>query len=279
MSIRTIGRSIWNNPGNRGRRIQKLFAAVAWQADKRLLNRRRSIRLANGIRFCAYPDCVISSALHYADWPEFNELQFCRRSLARGQVVIDVGANVGHFSLLLADVVGPENLICFEPSPVAWARLVENFRLNGWPTSRVYHSAVGSAQGVVDFPATDSPETTNSIAWNTKASVMTTVELITLDSIAEPLRRVSVGLLKIDVEGYETEVFEGSHHFLDAIRPRLILFESLGGRLDSKIKGILDRHDYEVFQLDSAGTPEVALLDAQNLFAVPQESASEFQLR
>jgi hypothetical protein len=108
---------------------------------------------------------------------------------------------------------------------------------------------------------------------------MTKVQLITLDSITEPLRRNAVGLLKIDVEGYEAEVFEGSHHFLDSIRPRLILFESLGGRLDSKIKAILDRHDYQVFQLDLAGRPEVALLDAQNLFAVPKEIASKFQLR
>src|SRR5213083_1969333 len=106
MSIRIIGRSVWNNPGNRDKRVGKLFAALHWQIYKRVIKRPKIITLANGARFRAYPDCVISSALHYADWPEYEELHFCRRHLRRGDVVIDVGANVGHFSLLLADICG-----------------------------------------------------------------------------------------------------------------------------------------------------------------------------
>src|SRR5690242_1881371 len=122
MSVKIIGRAVWCNPGNRHCRIRKLMAAVGWQLYKRTLRQPRIIRLANGVKFRAYPDCVISSALHYADWPEFAELQFCRSQLQRGDVVWDVGANVGHFSLLMADIVGPENLHGYEPTPVAWRR-------------------------------------------------------------------------------------------------------------------------------------------------------------
>ncbi len=67
MSIRIISRSVWNNPGNRDKRVRKLFAALRWQIYKRVVKRPKLITLANGARFRAYPDCVISSALQYAD--------------------------------------------------------------------------------------------------------------------------------------------------------------------------------------------------------------------
>src|SRR2546421_9815540 len=135
MSLRMIARSVWSNPGNRRKRFRKLLAAATWQYHKRVFRRPKTLVLANGTHFRAYPDCKISSALIYADWPEFYEIHFCRRHLELGDTVVDVGANVGHFSLLLADKVGPENLICFEPTPLTWQRLRENFELNGWPTS------------------------------------------------------------------------------------------------------------------------------------------------
>ncbi|MGH7194367.1 MAG: hypothetical protein ACREJM_12680, partial [Candidatus Saccharimonadales bacterium] len=116
MSIRQVTCSVWRNPGNRGQRIRRTFAALRWQLQKRIVRSPRTVRLANGVRFRAYPDCVVSSALIYSDWPEFHELRFLRKHLGADELVIDVGANVGHVSLLLADLVGPENVYAFEPT-------------------------------------------------------------------------------------------------------------------------------------------------------------------
>src|SRR5205823_15067838 len=117
MSFRLITKSIWANPGNRGKRLRKTLAALAWQCEKRTLKATRILTLPNNVRFKAYPDCVVSSALIYADWPEYHELMFLRRYLRASELVIDVGANVGHISLLLADVVGPRNVFALEPTP------------------------------------------------------------------------------------------------------------------------------------------------------------------
>src|ERR1700692_193356 len=103
MSLTLVLRSVWSNPGNRGRRWTRTLRAVEWQLAKRIRQKPRPITLANGARFLAYPDCVVSSSLIYADWPEHKELTFIRRYLNPGDVVIDVGANVGHMSLLLSD--------------------------------------------------------------------------------------------------------------------------------------------------------------------------------
>jgi protein-L-isoaspartate O-methyltransferase len=117
MSFKPITQSVWDNPGNRGKRIRKSLAAVGWQLQKRLLGTPRLLTLPNGVRFKAYPDCVVSSALVYSDWPEYHEMMFARSILRPGDVVLDVDANVGHIALLLADVVGPEKVFASSLRP------------------------------------------------------------------------------------------------------------------------------------------------------------------
>ena len=79
----------------------------------------------------AYPECVESSLAFYVRWPDRSEIEWLRTNLHRGEMVLDIGANIGVWSLLLADVVGLENILAMEPGRVACERLRENMRLNG----------------------------------------------------------------------------------------------------------------------------------------------------
>jgi FkbM family methyltransferase len=266
MGLASIVQFIWHNPGNRGMRLRKLACAVEWQVYKRVLRKPRIISLPNGVRFIAHPDCVISSALQYADWPEYAELQYCRRRLRSGDVLIDVGANVGHFSLLLGDLVGPRNLICYEPTPVSWRRLKANFQLNGWPTHRLHQAAVGGACGTVRFPDLNSPGTTNSPACSTAGRTVL-VKRTCLDALVDHLQGKVVGLLKIDVEGAEPEVFAGGRRFLRRHRPRLVLFENLYGSPDKDIVQLLSGLGYSLFQLECSGNACLTRWVPGNFFA------------
>jgi FkbM family methyltransferase len=267
MSLRIVLQSVLNNPGNSGQLGRKLCAAVGWQIVKRLSPRPRILTLANGTRFWAYPDCVVSSALHYSDWPEYHELQFCRRLVRPGQVVFDVGANVGHLSLLLADIIGPEQVVAFEPTPVTFRRLVENFRLNNWPISNLCHVAVGRTCGRIEMPDLAHPVTTNSPLVAAGAVRKVEVPLVSLNSLVSEYRGRDVGLLKVDVEGFEPEVFAGADEFLRVVAPRLVMFESLGGHPDPAVEQTLTAAGYRLFQLDAKGLPVLGGLRAQNLFA------------
>jgi FkbM family methyltransferase len=119
------------------------------------------------------------------------------RSPEQEDVIIDVGANVGHFSMLLADLVDPADIIAFEPVPVSFARLVANWRANEWSTDKLFQAAAGARSGVVRMPDTTSPLTT------------VHVPLTTLDAVRHLWRGRSMGLVKIDVEGYEPLVLPG----------------------------------------------------------------------
>jgi FkbM family methyltransferase len=274
MSVRLVFNSVWRNPGNRGRRLGRLGRAVRWQVRKRVARTAKVIQLANGMRFNAYPDCVVSSALVYSEWPEYWELRFVRQFLQPGEAIIDVGANVGHISLLLADIAGPENIFAFEPTPISFRRLVENWTLNGWDITRLFPCAVGGANGAVRMPDTARPETTNSISAASVAARSVAVRLASLDSFRPHWSGRRVGLLKIDVEGSEREVFAGAGALLREDRARLVMFESLGGALDEGIASLLAGARYSVFQLDDTGRPSFGQCNAQNLFAIPDEQRS-----
>lgn len=277
MSFRIIGRSIWRNPGNKGRRLRKVFAALSWQLYKRIVRRPKAMTLVNGTRFYAHSDCVVSSALHYADWPEYEELHFCRSRLRPEDIVLDVGANVGHLSLLLADVVKPENIYCFEPTPVTFRRLRDNWSLNGWGHEQLHHLALGAASGRMFIADEPHPITTNSVHTANGGPGDVTVEVRPLDAMCSLWRGRSVGLLKVDVEGFEKEVFAGSRAVLTELRPRLIMFESLEGKIEPAIAEILRATRYQVFELDGQGRPDFVHLQGQNLFAVPEELVAGLQ--
>lgn len=271
MSVRLIARSIWANPGNRGRRLRKTFAAVAWQIRKRTVRSTRLLRLANGLLFRAHPDCVVSSALIYADWPEYRELMFLRSSLSRGQVLLDVGANVGHISLLLADCVGPANIFAFEPAPTAFKRLTENWQLNGWDTQRIVQAAVGEDSGWVYVDDVPHPTTTNRVHATAPRDPSVRVPLVRLDDFRERIRHQRVGLLKIDVEGFEGRVFRGAQRLLREERPRIVMFESLEAQPAPAVEAALKEANYVIFQLDPSGRPDFSACSNQNLFAIPAE--------
>lgn len=275
MSLKIVTKSILGNPGNKGKRIRKLRSALRWQVHKRTRRTPRVLRLANGARFKAYPDCVVSSGLIYADWPEYHEFHFLRRHLQKGDVVIDAGANVGHVSLLLSDIArGSENMVAFEPSPLTFGRLSENWRLNGWTTDQLFQVALGASNGVVEIADVSTPDTTVSLQWSGRSENMVQVPLARLDDYRDCWKGKRVGLLKIDVEGYEAEVFAGSEKTLQEDQPRFVMFESLSGVLDERIAVLLAKCGYEVFELNAMGQPDFTRSNAQNIFAMPRENRS-----
>lgn len=274
MSVHLVAKSIWRNPGNKGRRVSRTLRAILWQLRKRTVRRPVVLRLKSGARFKAYPDCVVSSALIYADWPEYDELLFLRRHLNPGDCVVDVGANVGHISLLLIDIVGPNNVWAVEPTPITYRRLLENWTLNDWPTTGLLHAAVGATRGTVFASDVQGPLTTARVCANPSPGNTAEVPLMRLDDLRPFWGERRVGLLKIDVEGFEPDVFRGAEQFLRVERPRIIMFESLTGRLDDEVASVLAAAGYVVFQLGEGGNPDFNSASAQNLFAVPREQCS-----
>jgi len=169
----------------------------------------------------------------------------------RGEMALDVGANVGLTCSLAAAAVGPTgNVIAFEPHPEVYKELKSNADRWSLPNLRLENVALGAENGeafLVEGPKFHQDPGTASICLHAKNPVRRfKVRLCRLDDyIPEPTK---IGLCKIDVEGYELAVLQGARRALEQHRIRDIVFEDFAPQ-PSAISRLLQECGYSVFYL------------------------------
>lgn len=136
-------------------------------------------------------------------------------SLAQGtQLVLDIGANIGCISQALE--YSGHNVVAFEPQPEVYNVLCKNFG------GVSYNVALGSSAGVAKMPKIryDDKNNVGGMAIGTRGVLGTIdVEVRTVDSF----NFENVGLMKIDVEGYEEEVLRGAIETIARCKPILYI--------------------------------------------------------
>ena len=265
-------RSVWQDESNRKERVKRVLLAGGWQMWKRLIRKPIVVLLFNGMRFRAYPDCSCSSATIYTRIPNSKYLSFFRKHL-NGGTLVDIGANVGMVSLLLADRV--QNAWLFEPNPMAVARIHENLDLNRL-NFEVHQCALSDRTGSVEFETLGGVSPCNRTLDGVKTlSPTITVPCTTFDQFFNEHGppAIPISAIKIDVEGHENAVLRGMEHFLRAQRPRLIMFEYLQRTNLVETFEILSRVGYRIVELTREGPrcADAQVAPLQDLFACPEE--------
>jgi FkbM family methyltransferase len=152
---------------------------------------------------------------------------FLRRHLVAGDIMLDVGANIGYISAVAASYVGPSGEIHgFEPLHECFERLEVLRSLN--PEFRLFcnHFALGAAEGVLPIGFDPAGESRNAtLVPGQKHPVEYEVPVRTLDAyirdcVAHPER---IRVIKIDVEGFEFAVLEGLEGWLSTARYRPLI--------------------------------------------------------
>ncbi|MDT3443989.1 FkbM family methyltransferase [Pseudofrankia sp. BMG5.37] len=154
----------------------------------------------------------------YCRLPEWESMRFVRDTLRPGDVFVDVGANVGTYTLLAAGRPGVR-VVAFEPSSATYLRLTENLRLNPWLEVDARRAAVGDTNGMVEL--TVGLDTVNHVVDGTSTGrPIERVPIVRLDS---ELSDEPVGIIKIDVEGLEPAVLAGARGLFQRCRPALVV--------------------------------------------------------
>lgn len=171
-----------------------------------------------------------------ATYGECNELELAiLLALARYPgLVVEVGANMGIHTVPLAQVLQEEGrqLVAFEPQPIVFQQLCANVALSGLINVTAWPFACGEVQGVVTFPRPNylKPGNFGGIPMSIFAPNGTDPNVqapcIKLDDMLQYER---VGLLKIDVEGFELHVLKGGGALIKRSRPLLYLENDPGG--------------------------------------------------
>ncbi len=187
----------------------------------------------DGCRLRVRSDSVLARALYVGAGFEESELSAFRTFLRPGLKVLDVGANIGLYTVLSAKAVGDQGHVwSFEPFAGALAYLRQNLALNGLGNVTVVGKAVADTVGQSElyvFP--DGAEVYNSLgarqrpAEHLQSAGAVPVEVTTLDAFAESAGLASVDLIKIDVEGAEERVIAGAQGLLNASKDVTLLIE------------------------------------------------------
>ena len=181
---------------------------------------------------------------------EYPIQQALARLLAPGDVFYDLGANAGFFSLLAAKLVGPTGQVyAFEPLPENIASVEDQIAENGFSHIELVRSAVGAAPGTAEFsfdPGSNSVAHLGSALHGKERTLK--VDVTTLDLFVASHRAPT--LLKIDVEGAETEVLAGASAVLEK-RPKLLI-ELHGRHKAEAVSAVLLERGYALFKLDGS---------------------------
>lgn len=139
-----------------------------------------------------------------------HALAFFRRYLRAGDVVADIGANIGDVAIVCARAAGPRGSVhAFEPHPRVFGWLGQNVELNGLANVHMTNTALGERDGALDI-SNDRRDDMNRVL---PAGGGISVPVRRLDDLLEGAERVD--LLKIDVEGFELFVLRGAPRVLE----------------------------------------------------------------
>jgi FkbM family methyltransferase len=191
-------------------------------------------------------------------------------SLTPDSVFLDIGANVGYYSLIVSAKLGRSGrVLAFEPNPRMVARLRANIELSSAPGIEIFALALSSDSGRATLfsPGSGNQGEASLVNQGWGECEQYSVPVSRLDDCLPPdLERVD--LIKIDVEGAEALVFEGAKRTIIRFAPAILLeineraARSFGfGPLDATKRILGFRPDYGIYRITSHSVTRSSLAD------------------
>ena len=188
-------------------------------------------RLPGGVSIDLYPEGEIAEFLAFQRLFEQTELALVSAFLKPGMKVVDVGANIGLYSILADKCVGPSGKVWgFEPSPESFVRLKKNLLLNDCRRVESFRIALSDRADTEMHLKRDRGFgdayrylVTTSSTGPTSGEELESVPVTTLDRWAREHAIDRIDFLKVDIEGGEFHMLRGSQEVLRA-NPRIVVF-------------------------------------------------------
>ncbi|MCF0073416.1 FkbM family methyltransferase [Dyadobacter sp. CY261] len=161
----------------------------------------------------------------YTGLYDLHEMFFLMHYLRPEDTFVDVGANVGVYTVLAAGVAGSK-AISFEPIPSTYSKLLRNVVYNGLQDRvELLNMGVGDKEEQLVF--SNSLDATNHVI-NTEENFQGATTKVSVNSLDHLLADKTVSFLKIDVEGFEANVINGAPNILNRSELKVIIMETNG---------------------------------------------------
>lgn len=186
-----------------------------------------SVRLPEGFSLeVDLRDEGVGRAIYADQYWDPAETAFLKTHLRPGMTVVDVGANLGYFTVLCARLVGPQGrVIAIEPDPYNYALLERNVARNQLANVTTVNAALGAAPGKVMLFRSASNFGDHRVCASAEARTAVEVPLESLDALLARLAIGEIDMAKIDVQGFEAQVVAGMQQTLGQRQIEHLLME------------------------------------------------------
>ncbi|MFE4174204.1 FkbM family methyltransferase [Streptomyces sp. NPDC056909] len=228
--------------------------------------RQRVVRSRFGARFAVDTQDLIQRYIYLFGVWEPHMTRWLRGRLEPGDTFVDVGANIGYYSVLASQLVGDGGkVVAIEASPVFLQRLSQNVRLNELGNVRAVNGAVSDSRKTLTFVLASSANMgANSIVpYDGPAESTFDIEARPLGELLDSAEISTARVIKIDVEGAEGSVVRGMAPTLDKLRPDVEItvevtperMTQLGDSAEELLTTMRD-HGFNVYRLANDYRPE-----------------------
>lgn len=225
MSVYQTLKFILNHPLNADSKYLALQRFLRWQIGSRLVPGAVAVEFVNSSQLLVRPGMTGATGNVYCGLHEFEDMAFLLHLLRPDDLFVDVGANIGSYTVLAGAAIGAR-CISVEPLPDTYRHLQHNIWLNGLKELvKAHNIGLGKEDGTLHF--TTSQDTVNHVARSDEIDHGTTlvVKVSSLDTI---LVDDQPKLIKIDVEGFESNVIAGGSNTLSCENLDAVIMELNG---------------------------------------------------
>jgi len=255
--LKIIVRGINEHPLASRHKLRAYFNLLSWQIGCSLNNNEKKVRFTDKTCLIAKKGMAGATGNIYLGLHEFNDMAFLLHFLNKEDLFLDIGANVGAYTVLAAGHVGA-NVIAIEPIPATFLSLQKNIQVNNLQDKvTALEAGAGAKEGLLRF--TSNLDTVNHVASQSKEEVIPNtiqVRMVTIDSVLKDKKKPT--MIKIDVEGFETEVLNGMQNTLENYELKAVIIELNGSgnrygydekRIHQKFLGLgFSAYQYDPFE-------------------------------
>ena len=254
-----LSKLIWlfNSSGFKSSPLKTILRLIGWEYH-RIFNKAILAKFDRSLQLWLYPNDGVGRLTYYFGYHEPEIFRFLDNYICDGMVFLDVGANIGAYSLFAAKRVSPGGKVyAFEPQHETFARLIHNIELNEFDNIIAEHCAVGCTEGEVEIvkDSDTAKSYVKSFALLEGDNQLERCPVATIDGCLGHGSVERVDYLKIDVEGVEYNVLKGGENFIKKHVPSIIqveLFDDLlcrSGSSVAKVCELLEIFGYRCYEL------------------------------
>ena len=217
----------------------------------------------------------VGRSIYFGGSYESAESRYLASRISSDSVCVDIGANIGYFTLLMAKGASEGSVHAFEPIPLNTSLLHASIELNGFTNIWVNQSAVGDRTGEISFVQSSDSAYSSLFDTGRKSPDRTIrVPITTLDEYVSHTGITRVDILKADVEGAEGLVVAGASQLLrdKTRRPLLVLLELYDQNLEAFGSSVMS----VVEEMKRLGYVPHVLSDEEKLMPFTEESKQRY---